>query len=303
MTLMEACGWKKEGSYWTHTDGRCTKAHFGCKNRDCENVLCGKNIPKYFSDLNAITEVVRAKFGESGPEADKFCKELEAVVQRDRPGGTRKITSWDLLGATACQWCEAFLRTLDLWEEATTRGKPHPSLTPIVPTYRPPTHHRARPVYVFNAAEMTAFIALMGELSGNNPIPREFYRDQAHEFLQCRQLMVLVTPKSVAKVALMIKDTRRHLIPRATLKAHVPEYVTESGEMIPTLLEKATAQLQALFPKGKIRPQEVEDEVIFRPNKPLAHKHLADLMKLPQEIEVEVTHHPRLEIALRIQNK
>jgi hypothetical protein len=177
-----------------------------------------------------------------------------------------------------------------------------PHLTPIRPTYRPPTHHRARPVYVFNGPELTALQSLLAESNGLNPIPREFYQAQAHEFLQSHKVMVEVTPASVAKVALAIKRKRQHLLPHAILQAHMPEYVTESGEVIPTLLEKATELIQALFPKGKLRPQTVAEEVTFRPGTPVTQEHLEALKALPEEIEGEVAHHPFIEITLRIKD-
>jgi hypothetical protein len=177
---------------------------------------------------------------------------------------------------------------------------PNPHLTPIKPTYRPPTHHRETPVYVFDAAELTALISLMGELDKPNPIPREFYREQTHEFLQRRKFTIRVTPESVAEVALMIKANHRHLIPHAILKAHVPQYVTESGEVIPTTLEKATAQVQALFPHGKTLPQETPEEVTFRPNVALNREHFQALKSLPKGLQVEVTNRPHTKITLRV---
>lgn len=64
-------------------------------------------LPKYTSDLNAIQAAVMR---QGDPQ---FLDEFEAMLFKVAGG-----CGW-ICSMTAAQWCEAFLRTLNLWREST----------------------------------------------------------------------------------------------------------------------------------------------------------------------------------------
>lgn len=72
-------------------------------------VALRRDIPDYLNNLNVIRNVVLAclPFQDEG----KFIANLERITHRDG-GRVRPVF------ADAKQWCEALLRTLNLWEEA-----------------------------------------------------------------------------------------------------------------------------------------------------------------------------------------
>ena len=69
---------------------------------------CGPNYP---NDLNACHEMEKAL---TDAQHRRFRRKL-AEISHDKAG--RSLHSRALISATAAQRCEAFLRTLDLWED------------------------------------------------------------------------------------------------------------------------------------------------------------------------------------------
>ena len=75
------------------------------------------SIPDYLNDLNAINNALAYL---TPKQLEQWAVELTAIVLENNSGAW-----WDLninetaqvLSATAEQWAEAFLRTLNLWEE------------------------------------------------------------------------------------------------------------------------------------------------------------------------------------------
>ena len=103
--IAEACGWRRNGTIgqsrypaWSHSDGRRVTL---------------VNLPRYLYDLNAMHDAEKVLTLEH--EVD-FYNTIAGIVQRgcDR---TPPNLSFLILHATASQRCEAFLRTLGLWEE------------------------------------------------------------------------------------------------------------------------------------------------------------------------------------------
>lgn len=68
-------------------------------------------VPDYLNDLNAMHDAEKTKFNEN------YWFEWENVVARmSLPRGTLPLTIW-IARMTAAQHAEAFLKTLNLWEE------------------------------------------------------------------------------------------------------------------------------------------------------------------------------------------
>jgi hypothetical protein len=77
-------------------------------------------LPDYHGDMNAIQTVVR-KIETKSYRGFTFVDELETIILREA-GLTRHEMSarpglFRLLMATPAQWCEAYLKTMDLWED------------------------------------------------------------------------------------------------------------------------------------------------------------------------------------------
>jgi len=96
--IAEACGYKySESCGWFDKDGET----YYLGNED----IVSPQIPEYTSDLNAMHEAMKTLSPKMGIE---FCSHLDDMDI---------LGDWDMLTATAAQRAEAFLRTLNLWEE------------------------------------------------------------------------------------------------------------------------------------------------------------------------------------------
>jgi hypothetical protein len=72
-----------------------------------------KYLPNYLEDLNLIRGVV---FELIEDQLDDFISMLEWVVEDDRK--SKRFNKRLLIKATAAQWCEAYLRVNNLWENS-----------------------------------------------------------------------------------------------------------------------------------------------------------------------------------------
>lgn len=135
--IAEACEWKIEslssrvsrGNY-NPTPCQDVSLWWSCMRPDgsCVGTSEGEHplskwlifLPDYLSDLNACAEMVR---GISIHHQDQFSFELWAIIRRDRKASETEVGSADFLAvnATSPQRCEAFLRTLGLWQEPLNR--------------------------------------------------------------------------------------------------------------------------------------------------------------------------------------
>lgn len=104
IAIAHKCGWnrahKRIKGYptWEHADGRrCTLTQ----------------LPNYFNDLNAMHEAEKTLTDEQWYE---YREHLRTVVL----GKIRYVSQWCKtdIHATASQRAEAFLRTIDKWEES-----------------------------------------------------------------------------------------------------------------------------------------------------------------------------------------
>jgi len=112
--IAEACGWIKchecdDGGgcafWWKHDEDRTGRAtHF---------------LPDYLLDLNALQEVEK---GLDFDQQEDFINELSAIMGND-DGDSDSYLQWfhqeafAVAHATASQRAEAFLKTLNLWED------------------------------------------------------------------------------------------------------------------------------------------------------------------------------------------
>jgi hypothetical protein len=75
-----------------------------------------RNLPDYLNDLNAMHEAKKALWAKDWAYRHMFNDYLANIIK----GRIVNRNEWDaetLLDATAAQRAEAFLRTLNLWEE------------------------------------------------------------------------------------------------------------------------------------------------------------------------------------------
>jgi len=103
--IAEACGWKKLKGF---SDSGWPLLLTPPKNPNTEGYL--EAIPDYLNSLDAMHEVVMVKAGDRH-FVQKYCKQLRKVV------GSAEWASFAVENATASQRAEAFLRTLNLWQE------------------------------------------------------------------------------------------------------------------------------------------------------------------------------------------
>tara|TARA_R110000850_G_C9996151_1_gene468168 strand:+ start:7760 stop:8113 length:354 start_codon:yes stop_codon:yes gene_type:complete len=108
IAIAEAVGWKwveaAGGDFtWERPDGSCLMIRWWC-NKDEHNAF--DPTPDYLNDLNACHEMEMS-----------LNKHLRYEFRRTLSSADNSGPSELLCHATAAQRCEAFLKTLDLWEE------------------------------------------------------------------------------------------------------------------------------------------------------------------------------------------
>jgi hypothetical protein len=74
-------------------------------------------IPDYLNDLNAMHEAEQTLWEKDWTSRHVFVDKLARIISPTH--GYRKQSGIDLLDATAAQRAEAFLRTINKWEETT----------------------------------------------------------------------------------------------------------------------------------------------------------------------------------------
>lgn len=102
IAIATACGW--------------TPCYKGCNGKTWrlpDDSGCVQNIPNYLNDLNACHEMEKVL---TDAKWTVYREHLRTVVL----GGIRLVSEWCKadLHATAARKCEAFLRAMELWEEA-----------------------------------------------------------------------------------------------------------------------------------------------------------------------------------------
>lgn len=77
---------------------------------------CPSVVPKYTTDLSAMHEAEISVFSDSGMQCD-YSRSLIRVIKERSHLGKSFFSDFDLAHATAAQRAEAFLRTLNLWQD------------------------------------------------------------------------------------------------------------------------------------------------------------------------------------------
>ena len=117
VAIARACGWKESaevdrfGNRYFEKDGQFRRAG------DYPKLL--QPLPSYTSDLNAIRAAALSKFSTPTERFD-FVRHLQRIASCTRPDSadnTRDSMEVWAVFAEAEQWSEAFLRTLNLWED------------------------------------------------------------------------------------------------------------------------------------------------------------------------------------------
>lgn len=102
--IAEACGWE------VINDTLCNVRPDRNGDPEIEPVA---PLPDYLNDLNAMREVEEVLTDEQDLEYSEFL----ALVVKARWGANNSCDMQRLRSATAAQRAEAFLKTLELWEE------------------------------------------------------------------------------------------------------------------------------------------------------------------------------------------
>lgn len=102
--IAEACGWT---DIVHHPD-------FGLMGRDPSTHGLRTCIPYYASDLNAMHEAEQEQWRKNHNSRYIFIYELNKIL---RPTVGNRVEYIHLLDATARQHAEAFLKTIEKWEE------------------------------------------------------------------------------------------------------------------------------------------------------------------------------------------
>lgn len=102
--IAEACGWK----FHTHQDSDVPQWHDASGK-----VRHGFELPDYLHSLDAMHEAEKVL---NEVKAVQFCNWLHTVVRDRSP--VLEVTEYLKIHATAAQRAEAFLRTLNLWDDS-----------------------------------------------------------------------------------------------------------------------------------------------------------------------------------------
>lgn len=115
IAIAKACGWRpnNEGRPWVEGQG------YGIPPNGED--WYWQPVPDYLNDLDAIVAAVRETFSTIAgrPNIGDFWDNLHQIVTGDTfyDDDTTNAICFRVATATAAQWCEAFLRTLNLWTE------------------------------------------------------------------------------------------------------------------------------------------------------------------------------------------
>ena len=109
IAIAEVCGWKHQ----TNAESRIE-----AWRKDFSDGSYTEGLLSYTTDLNAMHEAEKVLTEEQGRQ---FVRELYSIFDRaneafEYAAGEPVVTTWYLLGATASQRAEAFLRTLGKWK-------------------------------------------------------------------------------------------------------------------------------------------------------------------------------------------
>ena len=109
IAIAEACGWQNLREEIAYVDWVASRELWGCRREDDD---MRKEVPDYPNDLNAMHEVEKTGLG-------KFWVSFPEQLRKVTEDKTRCPMSneWRFTHATAAQRAEAFLKTLDLWED------------------------------------------------------------------------------------------------------------------------------------------------------------------------------------------
>ena len=112
--IAEACGWKRvtDGQYesWVSPEGYEYQVMFGWQTyKDGTDIL-----PDYLNDLNDMHEAEKKLAHDHQVQ---FSIELGKLTTAHLPASRAAWMDFTIAHATAAQRAEAFLRTLNLWEE------------------------------------------------------------------------------------------------------------------------------------------------------------------------------------------
>jgi hypothetical protein len=118
IAIAEACGWRIE------SDGTSTfiyrpneKVGNGYRLNNIRDPKIIKLLPDYLSDLNAMHEAEKVLYGNPNLPK-KYTQQIKNAIRREA-GVTKAQMDFDVcITATAAQRAEAFLRTINKWEDA-----------------------------------------------------------------------------------------------------------------------------------------------------------------------------------------
>lgn len=113
IAIAAACG-------WTEIEG-CTCREWQSRGCPPEWTAHKKHLPDYLNDLNACAEFEEVLLPDNAAYSQRnfYAAELGRITRNDNGRGWKPLSNDDcfvILHATAAQRCEAFLRTLNLWQ-------------------------------------------------------------------------------------------------------------------------------------------------------------------------------------------
>ena len=128
IAIAESQGWE----WCYHTDLHNTKCwgweQKGVSRHETDYYKCEKSnylheLPDYLNDLNACHEFEKTLFPDDAQYSqwNFYSLHLGELTNNDNGRGWKPLSNADcfrIANATAAQRCEAFLKTLDLWEDA-----------------------------------------------------------------------------------------------------------------------------------------------------------------------------------------
>jgi len=120
IAIAQACGWKIENYgpvnyetlYWRlrRPDGTICENTIGCTGEDWSRKIFTHMVPNYLNDLNAMHEAEKVLV------ESQLLRYVRLLLPKDAGDPLSNGDVYALCFATAAQRAEAFLRTLNLWQ-------------------------------------------------------------------------------------------------------------------------------------------------------------------------------------------
>jgi hypothetical protein len=118
VAIAKACGWKCNGDPDQLTATQGWQFAHQCVLSPEGKLVTHNSIPDYINDLNAMHEAEKVLTQE---QMIAYSRHVGKLVTSHLPASRAAWMDFKLINSTAAQRSEAFIRTLNLWQETPTQ--------------------------------------------------------------------------------------------------------------------------------------------------------------------------------------